>query len=264
MRLFEQGLRRSTMNKAFATVAAASFALAFGATAVSAASVSLTCGTVAGCADVSNPLAPVNGSGAGTDYAPNYGAFVPGGYTAGASGTVVGPAPVATSGNSSQKQSVFFDNPAVNQDGRGYWIAGGTTGIGPTPAYLTANEITNTFTLLWGSIDTYNTISFLNSAGNVVASFTGTQVVNGATVTSGPTLASIASNPTTGAGNYNIVALLTFDLTQEGGFKYVQFESRTNAFEFALVPIPPAALLFGTALAGVGFMSRRKKAQAAA
>jgi hypothetical protein len=35
-------------------------------------------------------------------------------------------------------------------------------------------------------------------------------------------------------------------------------------YSSTVIPLPPAALLFGTALAGVGFMSRRKKAANAA
>jgi hypothetical protein len=245
------------MNKAFATAAAATLAVAFGSTAASAVTATLAC------ADQLCFSKQDGSNTAGVSYATNYGAYLPPGVSAGS------PAPVATSGNSGTQQSPFFNNATSGNNS--YWVVGGP-GVNPTPAYLLLDSLQTSFTLLWGSIDTYNTITFL-SGDSVVGSITGSDVINqiGA-------LSAIATNPPpgtgTGAGNFNVVALLTLSTacaietrTVNGGcgsFNKIKFESSTNALEFALVPIPPAALLFGTALAGVGFMSRRKKAQAAA
>jgi hypothetical protein len=60
------------------------------------------------------------------------------------------------------------------------------------------------------------------------------------------------------APNTLITSLLFSDLTNGGG------TVRIDNIRVAPVPVPAAVILFGTALAGLGFMSRRKRVHAAA
>jgi hypothetical protein len=60
-----------------------------------------------------------------------------------------------------------------------------------------------------------------------------------------------------GLAVYGLLTSVKFDNTGEGNV-------RIDDIGLTPVPVPGAALLFGTALAGVGFMSRRKKAANAA
>ena len=107
------------------------------------------------------------------------------------------------------------------------------------------------FTFLYGSPDSYNTLQFLDLAGNVITSFTGSQLTN--------------PNTPTGLG-YQLTTI------SAEGFNYsaVRFETTQNSFEFAAVsavPLPASAPMFGAALlalGAIGYGVKRKKAAAAA
>ena len=95
--------------------------------------------------------------------------------------------------------------------------------------------------LIWGSPDDYNDLIITLSGGG------GDVVINGADV-QGP-----------------VGELASFVTITDVLFTSVTFEATENAFEFANlsatpVPLPAGALLIGTALAGFGFMRRRRKA----
>ena len=98
---------------------------------------------------------------------------------------------------------------------------------------------------VFGSPDSYNTISFLNTGG-VFDTFT----------TAGTSLSSL--------NNYFVTIKPT------AAFTGVEFSSSINALEFSnvsAVPLPAAAPMFGAALlalAGLGYVAKRKKAATAA
>lgn len=113
----------------------------------------------------------------------------------------------------------------------------------------TYNLAGNSLSLVFGSPDSYNTISFVNSAGQVFDTFT----------------------PGVGAG----AALTTtsfLTIRADGNFSSVQFSSGQPAFEFSnvsvsSVPLPASAPMFGAALlalGGLGYAAKRKKAAATA
>ena len=98
--------------------------------------------------------------------------------------------------------------------------------------------------MLWGSIDSYNTIKFY-LGDDLVKSWNGTEII---------TKFSLGGS----ANNFEQVALLRFSFD---GFDSVEFSSTGNSFEFALapVPLPAAGLLLLTALGGMSVISRRRK-----
>jgi len=120
---------------------------------------------------------------------------------------------------------------------------------------LLLNTTFNYFGLLWGSIDTYNTISFLLN-GVVVDSYTGTDVIT----------------PNAANGNQTAPSTNTyvnfFDLPS---FDAVRFASTSYAFELDNIALAttggtgtnvsePAALgLLGLGLVGLGLAARRRK-----
>lgn len=105
----------------------------------------------------------------------------------------------------------------------------------------------NYFGLYWGSIDTYNTLSFWND-GMEVASYTGSQV------------APLHANG--GQSGFNSNRYINFFFT--GGLMYdtVRLKSTNFAFEtdnhsFGVVPEPAIIAIFGLGLLGLGFTRRK-------
>ena len=132
-----------------------------------------------------------------------------------------------------------------------YWTVGpadGSPGILDLSSYVYINSMS----FIWGSVDSYNTIEFLDSMGNVIASFTGDDVsalANGNQTS--PFTNPVVNFVFTGRDGYNVSA--------------ARLSSTSNAFEtdnYAFVggvPEPSTWALLILAFGAVGFAMRRRK-----
>ena len=126
---------------------------------------------------------------------------------------------------------------------------------GPNPATLAYGDAQTSLTMLWGSVDSYNYLTFmgLGSGGSVQVS--GTEVASA--------IGSACGAPV----NFACTALLTFSVKDDNGadttFSSLEFYSDgQQAFEFALsaVPVPAAGFLLVGGLGALAAFKRRKSA----
>lgn len=211
-------MRKSTAGRAL-LAAVAAFAIA------GTASASITLGSVTPGTD------PYSGPTPTYDFDPAGTALVSGGaVTTGT--TAVGAQPYGSTGN------YFTTGPAVG-----------------TPGTLDLSSFGDIYSLsfIWGSVDTYNTLEFLDSLDNVLATFVGNDIFNPA-------------NGNQSDPNTNPVVLFNLTGSDISAFTTLRFSSSQNAFEvdnFAINPVPEpgtwAMMLLGFGFIGAAMRSRRRR-----
>ncbi len=131
-----------------------------------------------------------------------------------------------------------------------YWTVGPTDG---SPGILNLSAFGDIFNIsfLWGSVDSYNFIDFLDGSDNVIATFGGSDIFNPAN-----------GNQT----DPNLNPVVRFDITGEhvASLTSLRLRSTNNAFEtdnFAINAVPEPAtwamMLLGFGAIGFGMRRRR-------
>jgi hypothetical protein len=119
------------------------------------------------------------------------------------------------------------------------------TGSAPGSVTIAAPFLSNYFGMYWGSIDTYNTITFYRGASEV-KSFGGGDIV---------------PSP---VGDQKQAVYVNFFFTNGDAYDRIVLQSSNFALEsdnhvFGVVPVPGSALLLLSGVLGAGFIARRRK-----
>jgi hypothetical protein len=145
---------------------------------------------------------------------------------------------------------------------RNYFSVGGSAPLGSTsPRQMEFSSSQRGFKMLWGSIDSYNSVAFSGGsigAATAASTFTGTEIAT--------LIKSIDPNINEAARNTDYAAVVDFLFGSET-FDTITFVSQTGAsstgseqiaaMEFAtVIPVPFGALLIGTAFVAAGAVRR--------
>ncbi|WP_426960193.1 PEP-CTERM sorting domain-containing protein [Muricoccus radiodurans] len=149
------------------------------------------------------------------------------------------------SGNNGDGFGAGGSNQALGVDATTYLTSGNTSNNGGNggTATLAFSMSQAYFGILWGSVDTYNTLTFLND-GIVTGTITGSDVINPAN------------------GNQGLGGTAYVNIYVQGGYDQVVLTSTQYAFEVDnvayAVPEPTTLALFGAGLLGLGLARRRR------
>lgn len=175
---------------------------------------------------------------------------VPAGYGVNIGAATWATAPATVDGSvTNEFRSPYDELGAMGTSGYSDYFTVGSPGKPGSPAVLFLSTARKTFSMLWGSVDSYNAVSLC--AGATCATVTGTQVSKAAPANFG-----------TGNAIVNFTADFAFDTVSF--FSNYGQKADVAAFEFAVspvpVPLPAGGLLLLGALGGIAALRRRKAA----
>jgi hypothetical protein len=177
-----------------------------------------------------------------------------------------------TNGNTTYPQGFSLSGTGSLKTGS---ANGYSTPTGDTTQYLMVNgnqsaDLTTKdysydgFGLYWGSIDSFNKLEVLGTAGNILKTITGLDVVSPGADSAGSNFADL---------KYNRYVTYTFDNLTGERIKGLRFSSNATAFELdnvtffggtpTSVPEPATLTLFGAGMAGLVAASRRRRKKTA-
>jgi hypothetical protein len=142
----------------------------------------------------------------------------------------------------SGSNNVFFGDPTASGPDSTTYL---TTGIGSVSLSFSAPQ--TYLGLLWGSVDTYNSLQFYNG-GTLIGTITGTDV-------------NAAAN-----GDQGVSGTFYVNINSSEAFTQVVATSTNRAFEFdnvaynSAVPEPASMVMLGMGLVSVAFANRRRLA----
>jgi len=175
------------------------------------------------------------------------------------SATYTGPTPTYTfsvgsmpafTGGSIETTDVPLDSQPLGSTGNFYSVSSDNS---PGTLSLAGFGAISSLSFIWGSVDAFNTLSFLNSAGNVIYSITGAELLGSSTAANGSQDAAV-TNP-----------VVTFNFTgADRNVSAMQLTTTGYSFEvdnLAIAPVPEPAtwgmMLLGVGMAGAGLRRRR-------
>jgi hypothetical protein len=124
------------------------------------------------------------------------------------------------------------------------------TGSAPGSVSIAAPFLSSYFGMYWGSVDTYNSITFFRGATQV-KSFGGADII-------------ALPLPSLQPGNQQTAVYVNFFFTNGDAYDRIVLQSSNFALEsdnhvFGVVPVPGSALLLLSGVLGAGFIARRRK-----
>jgi len=148
-----------------------------------------------------------------------------------------------------------YKEPAVASLFGGNYLAVEGTAANPGLATFTLNSGMNVFGFTWGTIDTYNTLVLTDSTGHTFT-LSGTQILTQLGIPLSLSGADGTQTDIEFKDTFGSIVSATFG-TNKNSFEVANFNQGDPA-----VPLPPSAVLFITALLGLGFFAWRRQQKA--
>jgi hypothetical protein len=153
----------------------------------------------------------------------------------------------------SNSNGALFGDPNNGPDATTYLTSGSNGSVANAKVTLTFSGPEQYFGLLWGSVDTYNTLSFFDQFGNLIGSITGSQVTPSATGDQGVN-GTYYVNINSATPFYSVVASST-----QYAFEFDNVSYNLTPEAPATAPLPGALALFSGGLGILALSGLRRR-----